>query len=75
MENENEIDEETVNSVENYNPRYESDYSSAVDNCFAMISNDHSDKIALQNIKIRIGKNQITLLLESGRVFSIFTKN
>ena len=75
MENENEIVEETVNSVEKYNPRYESDYISSDDNCFAMISNNRTEKIAPQNKKITIGNNQITLLLELGRVFSIFTKN
>ena len=75
IENNYEYDEKTVNNVDKNNTRYEFDYSSSYDNCVAMNSNDHSDKIASQNVNMMIGNNQVTLLLDSGSVCSIVTKD
>ena len=75
IENYNEIDEETVKNVENYNKRYEYDYSSWDDICEAIISNDHSNKIQLRTMKITIGNSQVTFLLNSGSVCSIVKKD
>ena len=77
IENDNEIDEETVNNVENYNKRYEYDYSSSDDNCAAIISNDPSDKITPQIWKSlsEIVRSQVTFLLISGSLCSIVTND
>ena len=74
IEDDNQIEKETVKNVENYKTRYKSDYKSSDDNCVAMISDDPSDKIAPQNMEIAMGTNQLTLILDSLSVCSFVTK-
>ena len=44
------------------------------DNCLAKISNLNPEKLGVQNMRITIENNQVTVLLDSRSVCSIVTK-
>ena len=59
--------------MENYSPKYNYDYSSSADNCLAAIANDDC-KRKPQNLKGKRENDTISLLLDSGSLFSMRTK-
>ena len=68
IKSDKEVNEETVKNVENINTSSESEGSSSDDKC---VTDDNSDKIAPQNMKMTISYNQKTPLHDSGSVCSI----